>query len=71
MSSTTRRDAAMIVDSSALVAVLMAEPEAEEMSDLLESRPFALSRPRSRSARSSSAAGAAKRRRLRSTSFWR
>lgn len=33
----------MIVDSSALVAVLMAEPEAEEMSDLLESRPFALS----------------------------
>lgn len=33
----------MIVDSSALVAVLMAEPEAEEMSDLLESRPFAVS----------------------------
>ncbi|WP_417507292.1 type II toxin-antitoxin system VapC family toxin [Microbacterium sp.] len=33
----------MIVDSSALVAVLMAEPEAEEMSDRLESRPFALS----------------------------
>ena len=33
----------MIVDSSALVAVLMAEPEADDMSDLLESRPFALS----------------------------
>ncbi|MFB8189252.1 type II toxin-antitoxin system VapC family toxin [Microbacterium sp. NPDC055988] len=33
----------MIVDSSALVAVLMAEPEADEMSDLLESRSFSLS----------------------------
>jgi ribonuclease VapC len=33
----------LIVDSSALVAVLMAEPEADEMSDLLESRSFSLS----------------------------
>ncbi|MDF2509046.1 MAG: ribonuclease [Microbacterium sp.] len=33
----------MIVDSSALVAVLMAEPEADEISDLLESRPFSVS----------------------------
>ncbi|WP_061016951.1 type II toxin-antitoxin system VapC family toxin [Microbacterium sp. CCH5-D1] len=33
----------MIVDSSALVAVLMAEPEAAEMSELLEEGPFSLS----------------------------
>lgn len=33
----------MIVDSSALVAVLMAEPEAGELGELLESRPFSLS----------------------------
>ena len=33
----------MIVDSSALVAVLMAEPEADELSEFLESRAFSVS----------------------------
>ena len=33
----------MIVDSSVFVAVLMAEPDADELSDVLETRSFAVS----------------------------